>query len=89
MRVRIVLSDLSNAFDLFNCRLLLAKLEAFATSPVVQRWMASFLNNRFIRVQIEEICFLLERPVCIRVPQTFLPSPVLLLTYVNGLAASI
>lgn len=50
--VNVVLLDVSKAFDILNNRILLAKLEARALSPVLRKWVAVFLREHFLWVRV-------------------------------------
>ena len=86
--VRVVMLDISKAFDLINHHLLLDKLQSYGLPAHILRWMATFLLDRAQRVKIGNEYFHYGHPSG-GVPQGTLSGTKCFLVYINDLRTTV
>ena len=86
--VCVIFFDVSKAFDTVPHSLLLAKLNELGLDPYLLRWIKSYLTNRCQCVCVDGVSSH-TLPVASGVPQGSVLGPLLFITYINNVAASI
>ena len=81
---RLVLKDISKAFDSINHDMLLSKLRSLGVFPTTLEWLKSYLKGRYQYIRIEDVVSQ-SLPVDYGVPQGSIPGPVLFTFYINDL----
>ena len=83
--VRVILIDYKKAFDLIDHNLLMCKFESCGINPYILNWIHDFLNDRKLRVKLENDIFSSWDEISAGVPQGSKLGPWLFFVMINDI----